>query len=470
MTHEVRRGNKPWLMRQQWLSLIVVAILLVVAGMLFVRYTSTSVKTSGTIYSSIKHTAAAFTVGRTYTSRSTIVVNNLWRPTVQLSGGGYSNCALSNGNVYCWGRGLEGQLGNSASSNTIAPVPVTTSILNGQRMTNIAAGKYHMCAVNSGLAACWGQNTYGQLGRASGNTTSSNQPVQVATFSATLTPTQIAGGAQSTCAIADNIPLCWGDNSKGQLGDNTTTSRTIPGAPTGSPQRSVAPRATVATDGFYNKSVTQIQVGGLFACGIANGAVYCWGDNTYGQVGDNTTTQRNLPTAVKATVSTDALYGKTINQIALGYDYACALSDGAAYCWGRNDAGQLGNGNTGTNSSVPVQVNGLLSGKTVTGLLNGGYKHMCAIADGQAYCWGLNTSGQLGNGNTTSSNTPVLVNLAGVLSGKTVTQLVGGDLYTCAIANGRAYCWGDNTYGQLGTNDSSQASSNIPYRVNDSYY
>jgi alpha-tubulin suppressor-like RCC1 family protein len=428
------------------------------------------------VNSSTKNFGTAYTVTRVYASKNTIVMNNLWRSSVQLAGGGYNNCALSNGDIYCWGKGTNGQLGNGANTSVVtSPVGVSKTIINGQRWTNIAGGKNHMCAVNSGLAACWGDNTYGQLGNGPNNpaaqgvasaTTNQSAPVRVATFSNTLTPSKIAAGSQSTCAIADNQAFCWGDNSRGQLGDNSTTARLTPTAL--SSGRTLAPKATAPADALYSKSITQIQVGGLFACAIANGSAYCWGDNTYGQLGDNSTTQRNVPVAVN---TGGVLSGKTVTQIALGNEHACAIADGNAYCWGRNNYGQLGTGNT-TNSSVPVAVSTStgMSGKVITNILNGGYSHTCAVADGQAYCWGRNNIGQLGDNTTTDRTSPVAVNVAGVLSGKGVTQLIGGDSYTCAVANGRAYCWGDNSFGQLGINSATPANTTIPYRVNDGYY
>ncbi len=404
---------------------------------------------------SAKSFGTAYTVTRVHASKNTIIMNNLWRSSVQLAGGGYNNCALSNGNVYCWGKGTNGQLGNSASSNAVTPVAVTRDILNGQRMTQIAGGANHMCAINSGLAACWGDNTYGQLGNNSA-TTSFNTPQQVATFGPLLTISHIAAGARNSCGIASNAAYCWGDNSSGAVGNNSSTNV-------------ASPTLVTASAGLLGgKSVTQIQVGGLFACALANGGVYCWGSNTYGQLGNSSTTLSRVPVRV---LNTGALLNKTVSQIAVGNEHACAIADGQAYCWGRNNYGQLGTGNT-TNSSVPVEVStstGLL-GKVVTNVLNGGYSHTCAIADSQAYCWGRNNYGQLGDGTIADKTSPVAVNVSGVLSGKGVTQLIGGDLYTCSIANGRAYCWGDNSFGQLGINANTPVSTSIPYRVNDGYY
>lgn len=445
----------------KWSVLLFISIALLVIFSFVVYKNSLSLYSAQNPVSKATQTSAksfgtAYTVTRVHASKNTIIMNNLWRSSVQLAGGGYNNCALSNGRVYCWGKGTNGQLGNSASSNTVNPVAVATVILNGQRMTNIAGGRNHMCAVNSGLAACWGDNSSGQVGNNSA-TTSFNTPQQVGTFHAGLTPSQIAGGAQSSCAVADNLAYCWGDNSRGQVGDNSTTLRRVP-------------VAVLSSGGLLNKSITQVQVGGMFACAIANGTAYCWGANDYGQLGNNTTSAGATSAPVAVNVA-GVLSGKTVTQIALGNEHACAIADGTAYCWGRNNYGQLGTGNT-TNSSVPVAVSTStgLSGKVITNILNGGYGHTCAVADGQAYCWGRNNYGQLGDNTTTDKTSPTAVNVAGVLSGKGVTQLIGGDLYTCSVANGRAYCWGDNSFGQLGINASTPTSTPIPYRVNDGYY
>lgn len=438
-----------------FLSLSIFAVSLYAANL---SKTSAADTTKKTIYSPVNNFAAAYTVTRTYTSKGSVIINNLWRSSVQLAGGGDNNCALSNGKIYCWGKGTNGQLGNNASINRVTPVAVYDGILNGQRMTNIAGGANHMCAINSGLAACWGDNTYGQLGNNS-LTTSFNVPQQVAVFGPLYTVSQIAAGARNGCAISANLALCWGDNSSGQVGDNTLTTRR-------------SPVSVTASAGLLGgKSVTQVQVGGLFACALANGGVYCWGDNTYGQLGNSSNTSSRVPVRV---THTGVLTGKTVTQIATGNEHACAIADGQAYCWGRNNYGQLGTGNTSnTNSPAAVSTSsGMSSTKVVTNILNGGYSHTCAVADGQAYCWGRDDLGQLGDNDATNSSksSPVAVNVAGVLSGKGVTQMTGGASYTCAVANGRAYCWGDNSFGQLGVNDTLPAFARFPYRVNDGYY
>ena len=126
--------------------------------------------------------------------------------------------------------------------------------------------------------------------------------------------------------------------------------------------------------------------------------------------------------------------------------HTCAIVNGAALCWGYNYYGELGNGTT-ANSTIPVPVQGLTAGVTA---ITVGNSHTCAIVNGAALCWGYNSFGQLGNGiQTNNAMTPVQVQ--GLTSG--VTSIAAGETHTCAIVNGRAQCWGNNQFGQLGTGD-----------------
>ena len=130
------------------------------------------------------------------------------------------------------------------------------------------------------------------------------------------------------------------------------------------------------------------------------GRAASWGDNQYGQLGNNSTAGSAVPVAVD---TAGVLAGKTVTAISTGSYHSCAVADGRVYCWGNNGYGQLGN-NTTTDSSVPVAVNtdGVLAGRTVIAISTGAY-HSCAVADGKAYCWGYNGDGQLGNNSTTGS-------------------------------------------------------------------
>ena len=169
-----------------------------------------------------------------------------------------------------------------------------------------------------------------------------------------------------------------------------------------------------------------------------------------------------------AVATSGALHDKRVSGISAGNIHTCAVADGRAYCWGNNN---YGNGNNadldnynvpGSRVPVAVDVFGVLAGKTVTAISAGG-SHSCAVADGRAYCWG---SGALGTTSAERSSAPVAVDTSGVLAGKTVTAISTGGAHTCVVADGRAYCWGDNYYFQLGQN--STRDSWVPVAVDTS--
>ena len=200
------------------------------------------------------------------------------------------------------------------------------------------------------------------------------------------------------------------------------------------------------------KTVTAITAGEAHTCAVADGKAYCWGNNWIGQLGNNTATPSRVPVAVS---TAGPLAGKTVTAITAGDLHSCAVADGKAYCWGYNGSGQLGNGSTGPSDGpvpVPVAVStaGALAGKTVTGI-SAGFRYTCAVADGKAYCWGSGDMGQLGNGNYPDSPVPVAVRTDGVLNGKTVTAITTGRSHACAVADGKAYCWGSHTLGNNST-------------------
>lgn len=178
--------------------------------------------------------------------------------------------------------------------------------------------------------------------------------------------------------------------------------------------------------------------GAGFSCAVVSGgAVKCWGKNTSGQIGDGTTTQRNLPTAVSG------LSG--IKAVAVGTAFACALTNGGGVqCWGENGNGQLGDGTT-TDSNVPLQVQGLTSGVVA---LDAGDIHMCVLTSGGAMkCWGGNASGQLGSGGSGNVTNPS--DVSGLTSG--VAAISAGADHSCAVlTNSTAKCWGSDSGGALG--------------------
>jgi alpha-tubulin suppressor-like RCC1 family protein len=187
--------------------------------------------------------------------------------------------------------------------------------------------------------------------------------------------------------------------------------------------------------------VTQVGVGWDFSCALVAGGVKCWGGNEYGMLGDGTTTDRNFPANVSGMGP-----GSGITQIAVGDFHACAvMAAGNVKCWGQNFASQLGDGTT-EYPAVPVDVQGL-SGPAIQ--IAAGNAHTCAIiTGGNLQCWGANSSGQLGDG-TFVSVRPQPVNVIGLGSG--VDRVTLGYGHTCAVTHSStAKCWGWNNYGQLG--------------------
>lgn len=305
------------------------------------------------------------------------------------------------------------------------------------RMSSNATG-YHNCAVVSNEIYCWGHGGYGELGN--GSYADSQTPVKVDMSGAMAgtVVTQVETSYGPTCAIASGKPFCWGSY-----------------ATTGLNAKSAVPVAIDTTGVLAGKTVTDLAVADSTACVLADGKPYCWGSGTRGQLGDGGPTSQRFEQYPVAVSVSGVLAGKTITDITSGHWTICVIASARAYCWGANNDGELGNGGT-TNSNVPVAVGGVLATLNVTAL-SAGYSP-CAIADGQAYCWGSGLGGVLGTGVVYSTSpgprrelTPRAVDTSGVLAGKTVTHIAQGDTHTCAIADGQPYCWGDNADGQLGT-------------------
>jgi alpha-tubulin suppressor-like RCC1 family protein len=295
----------------------------------------------------------------------------------------------------------------------------------------MAAGFGHTCALTTaGAVLCWGANQSGELGD-SGQT---DRPIPAAVSRLSSGVTAIAAGQHHSCALTTGGGvLCWGANSVGQLGDGTIGNRSTP----------------VAVIGL-SSGVTAIAAGNFHTCALtAGGSVLCWGFNSFGQLGDGTTTIRTTPVPVS-----DLSSGATA--IAAGQFHTCAaMATGGVRCWGDNSASQLGDGTT-TQRLTPVAVSGLSSGVTAIAL---GFYHTCALtAAGGVLCWGDNGNGELGDGTTTPSATPVAV--SGLSSG--VATIAAGYTDACALtAAGGVLCWGFNFNGQLGDGTTTQQTSPV---------
>jgi len=233
----------------------------------------------------------------------------------------------------------------------------------------------------------------------------------------------VAAGSTHSCALKRGVATyCWGSNVIGELGDSSTTPSRFP--------------VRVRTDLQFDT----ISAGYFLTCGITSlGAGHCWGDNLDGRLGDSSTViNRFSPTPIYG--------GLSFAEIAHGFFHSCGLTtSGAAYCWGGNNVGQLGDSTLGGVSLSPVPVAGGLT----FGMLHTRNFHTCAIATGgAAYCWGDNLWGMLGVADTTLA---YAVSPEAVAGGLTFLNITTGNVHTCAVAtDATTYCWGDNRAGQLG--------------------
>jgi alpha-tubulin suppressor-like RCC1 family protein len=355
---------------------------------------------------------------------------------MQVAAGGRHTCAVTSaGGVKCWGDNTYGQLGDGTTTARSRPVHVV-GLTSG--VTSVAAGYYHTCALTTaGGLKCWGANGVGQLGNGSWSAPHTT-PVDVVGL--TTGVRSVTVGRTHTCAVTTAGSVkCWGGNDYGQLGDHTDIWRASPFTVVG-----------------LSSGILDVAAGWYHNCARrSTGGVMCWGRNLYGQIGDGTLIDRWTPFYV------EGLVGFAVAVAAGGY-HSCARTSytgpgGSLKCWGFNYYGQLGDGTTDLRTN-PVGVVGLTSGVEAEA---GGYYHTCALTAARGVkCWGFNGTGQLGNGTTTSQ--PVPVDVLGLTSG--VSDLSAGANHSCALASeGGLWCWGSNTYGQLGDGTTTMAST--PVRV-----
>lgn len=340
----------------------------------------------------------------------------------QIAVGGHHACVvMSTGKVECWGKNLTGALGTGTTLNRAIPTPTIGLPGPPNTANSVTGGEKTSCAVTATAdAACWGQ----MAGDGSPLLTDHTSAVAVHNLPAGGVSQVTAG--DGGCALVRLGGLstgvrCWGDNTWGELGNNTTSPA----------------KAAVKVQGLPGQ-VQAIASGGTHVCALVhNGGARCWGLNSDGQLGDGTTTNSSVPVTVKNLPLNMA-------QIAAADDHTCALlTTGTIECWGLNGKGQLGDGST-SNSSTPVAVTGL-TGVVQIAL---GDAFTCALlGNGGVDCWGFNSFGELGNGTTTDSKTPVQVNTLG--SG--VLAISAADAGACAVLpTSRVACWGDNVHGELG--------------------
>jgi len=314
----------------------------------------------------------------TVTSKSTPVTTfaggTNWK---QVSAGGGFHCAAikTDGTLWTWGYGTQGQLGSNTATNKSTPV---TTFAGGTNWKQVSAGYKHCAAIKTdGTLWTWGQGILGQLG----DNTVTAKSTPVTTFAGGTNWKQVSVGSNHCAAIkTDGTLWTWGRGNYGQLGDNTTTNKSTP--------------VTTFAGGTNWKQVS----GGVFHCAAikTDGTLWTWGRENYGQLGTNTTTNKSTPVTTFAG-------GTNWKQVSTGRFYCAAVkTDGTLWTWGRGNYGQLGT-NTTTNKSTPVTT---FAGGTNWKQVSGADSHCAAIkTDGTLWTWGQGVA--LGTNTTTDKSTPV---------------------------------------------------------------
>ena len=348
-----------------------------------------------------------------------------------IAAGTYNGCAiLENQSMVCWGDNEYGQLGDGTTTGSA--VPIYVNVAANEIPVEVTVGQVTACALmESGNIYCWGSGYYGKMG----NGEPWNDDYVNTEMRQVLLPegqggqtVSISGG--HICTILDNGDVyCWGRGNQGQLGYGGTSNRNIP--------------AKVNLPG--QRSAIAISTGTFMTCAITtDGMGYCWGENDEGQLGNGTTNSRQMTPAEVLFPS-----GYTPVSISAGDDFACALMDNRkVMCWGENNDGRLGQGPLATDDeTTPVWVS--MENSETAHFLDIGTKSACMILDsGETKCWGTNEEGQIGQGDTDIDyySTPTEVNG----NYDFVALSINSDTICAITSNAEGYCWGDNEAGQTG--------------------
>ncbi|MBW3628063.1 MAG: Ig-like domain-containing protein [Gemmatimonadetes bacterium] len=368
-----------------------------------------------------------------------------------LSAGTEHTCRVSaEGMLYCWGFNRHGQLGSNSAGEVCSRAPCSTRPLladGGLVFAALTAGDQYTCGLTpAGAAYCWGSNASGRLG--TGSASAGGTPV-ASPVAGGLTFSSVSAGGKTnsrqrevhTCGVTPaGAAHCWGGNSYGQLGNGSTSGRSVP----------------VPVDGA--RTFRSLTTGGEHTCALTDGgAAYCWGHNLHGELGAGTTESCTSARVPCSTIPVPVSGGLVFLSVSAGDGHTCGLvASGDAYCWGDATYNALGNAGYASRVATPLPVSGGLAFSSIAA----GADHTCGITrSGAAYCWGRGSEGQLGQGSFSNSLAPTRV-----AGGLTFWRLSASGSHTCGIAtSGAAYCWGWNVYGQLG--DGSTMSTSTPVLV-----
>jgi len=352
----------------------------------------------------------------------------------------------ADGKVMVWGENAGGSLGTGNYADSYTPLDISSSgDLAGKRIIALAAGDNHCVALDTnGVLYSWGHNYYGPLGSGDFNDRLYPGPVAAGALAGKKV-IYIAAGDHNTYAIAeDHRVYAWGWNYFGMLGDGLGDQ---------SDNHNTCEPGIVDTTGVLKgKEIVSVAAGLWFVVALdKDGHLYSWGINDHGALGAGSNEEMvNVPVAVD---TGGVLKGKKIVKIAAGEFFAMALDDeGHLYTWGENTYGQLGN-NTTADSKVPVAVDtsGVLKGKKISAIAAGDQHCLALSDDGRLYACGMNDYGQLGTQTTFGDSVPVEVYTGGYLAGKNIVAVSCGAMHSVALDDrGNIYTWGANDHGQLG--------------------
>jgi alpha-tubulin suppressor-like RCC1 family protein len=302
-------------------------------------------------------------------------VSNMASGVTAVAAGFEHSLAIQNGKLFAWGYNAAGQLGLGNIANHYTPVLVTNM---SSGVTAATAGNSYSLAIQNGALFAWGDNTYGQLGNGSSGGVS-NVPVAVSNMGSGVTA--VAAGGQHTLAIQNGKVFAWGLNTDGQLGYSTGMSN-ISSTPTGL---------------SLGAGVTAVAAGQFHSLALLNGGLYAWGENAQGQLG--------IGSIVNISITPSPVMGLSsgVTAIAAGNEHNLAVQNGVVFVWGSNTYGQLGNGFSGGTANTPTAVTSLSSIVAVAACGDSSY---ALSSDGGLWVWGRNDKGQLGLGNTMTQTTP----------------------------------------------------------------
>lgn len=361
----------------------------------------------------------------------------------EVSAGAFHTCGISRGRVYCWGRNDQGQVGDGTNTQRLRPVGVSLP----DPATQIAAGGAHSCALTTrGNVYCWGDNGSGQLGL--GHTEDSYRPMPVPLTDAV----ELGLGSQHSCVRTSSARVtCWGDNSRGAVGDGS-------GAMTVTSPTPLLTVAFVSALSVGDDHTCAVSLQGTCTTGAA-AQLYCWGYNNLGQLGLSDFTIHPRPTAVARTGTPCA----ASYRVATGRVATLVMSEGTILATGRNDRQVFGSSLPIAASRFTTTV-GLAVTRALALGIGASHACALTTGPAMAaalYCWGDNGGGQLGVVTPVSEGPPTALPFFASGSGRVPFRLAVGASHTCAIAlsptgttEGELFCWGRGTYGQLGVGDS----------------